>query len=100
MPRVRVITERDVRKASNAGTRELDVTGAVVTPSARDVAARVGVSLRDAKPASRTEGVSRGQSGHASSTASVGAPAARPPHTARTIAVGADHGGVAIRDAI
>jgi ribose 5-phosphate isomerase B len=99
MPRVRVITERDVRKASKAGARELDVTGAVVTPSARDVAARVGVALRGAKASTGAHSVSRAPGASASSAASGDSPGARP-LTARTIAVGADHGGVALRDAI
>ena len=87
MPRVRVITERDVRKAAKAGERELDVTGAVVTPSARDVAARAGVTMRGSKASTRD---SRGDH-----------PGPPPPRVAiRTIAVGADHGGVALRDAI
>jgi len=45
MPRVRVVTERDVRRAVRDGTREIDITGAVVTPSARDVAAREGLTV-------------------------------------------------------
>ena len=49
MARVRVITERDVRRAAKDGTREIDVGGAVVTPSARDVAGRVGVALKGGK---------------------------------------------------
>ena len=90
MPRVRVITERDVRRAATAGTRELDVGGAVVTPSARDAAARLAVALMDAKLAN--------------AKSPVAAPAAPPSESqsrsSRTIAVGADHGGVALRDAI
>ena len=104
MPRVRVITERDVRKASKAGERELDVTGAVVTPSARDVAARAGVTLRGAKQSAGSgDGARRG-----SAAVSPAAPKTKPTHppaapmaiATRTIAVGADHGGVALRDAI
>jgi len=102
MPRVRVITERDVRRAAKGGTRELDTSGAVVTPSARDVAARAGVTLTGAKPAgsmpkrSTSSGAASASQGREKPPASPPAPSA----TARAIAVGADHGGVALRDAI
>ena len=43
MARARVITERDVRRAANGGSRELDASGAIITPCARDAAARSGV---------------------------------------------------------
>ena len=100
MPRVRVITERDVRRAAKDGTREIDVAGAVVTPSARDVAARSGVTLKPAKP-----------SGQSAKRGAATGPAAAPPvaaspsngsaaTTVRSVAVGADHGGVTLRDAI
>ena len=93
MARVRVITERDVRRAAKEGTRELDVGTSVVTPSARDAAARAGVTLKGTKSAQsdRTQ------------TAAVAAGSAPPAAVApapRTIAVGADHGGIALRDAI
>jgi ribose 5-phosphate isomerase B len=83
MPRRRVITERDVRKAVRDGSRYLDPADAVVTPSARDAAKRAGLEIgkRDA---------------------AVGA--APPPSKASvqplTIAVGADHGGVSLKDTI
>jgi ribose 5-phosphate isomerase B len=89
MPRVRVITERDVKRAAKAGTRELDVGGAVVTPSARDAAARLAVSLKDAKP----------EQAKAPATSATSKPEP-PPRAGRTIAIGADHGGVGLRDAI
>jgi ribose 5-phosphate isomerase B len=104
MSRVRVVTERDVRRAARNGTRELDVAGAVVTPSARDVAARSGVTLQGAKPGGST--LARGRTGGASSTPVAQAPTAPPPPgpsaapVALAIALGADHGGVALRDAI
>ena len=90
MPRVRVITERDVKRAAKAGTRELDVGGAVVTPSARDAAARLAVSLKDGKvPKAKAP------------AATPGTPTPEPPARAgRSIAVGADHGGTALRDSI
>jgi len=91
MARAKVITERDVRRAANGGARELDATGAVITPSARDAAARSGVTLKGSKRAIAERDV-----------ASAGAdsqPAASPV-AVRSIAVGADHGGAALRDAI
>ena len=85
MARAKVITERDVRRAASGGARELDATGAVITPSARDAAARSGVTLKGKKPADPP----------------AQAPAPPPPVAARQrIAVGADHGGVGLRDAI
>ena len=40
-----LVTEREVRRAARDGNRSLDVTGAVVTPSARDLAGALGVAL-------------------------------------------------------
>lgn len=94
MPRVRVVTERDVRRAAKEGKREVDVAGAVVTPSARDVAARAGVTLKGGKAVSKSA---------TKSGTSPPAPSAEPApakSSALRIAVGADHGGVALRDAI
>jgi ribose 5-phosphate isomerase B len=89
MSRVRVITERDVRRAAKDGTRELDAAGAVVTPSAKDVAARVGVTLKVSKSASRD----------LSSPRQV-APSQVPAPARRTVAVGADHGGATLKNAV
>jgi ribose 5-phosphate isomerase B len=104
MSRVRVITERDVRRAAKDGTRELDAVGAVVTPSATDVAARMGVTLKGSKATPDRDTSSRkkargGDTAPAASpstapaTSSAGAPRA-------SVAVGADHGGVALKDGI
>jgi ribose 5-phosphate isomerase B len=105
MARARVITERDVRRAAKGGARELDATGAVITPSARDVAARSGVTLKGSKPmapqreAPRTASAS--QRGAAPSSGPAPAPdSASPPMATHRVSLGADHGGVAIRDAI
>jgi ribose 5-phosphate isomerase B len=85
MARRKVITERDVRRAASGGARELDATGAVITPSARDAAARSGVTLKGSRPAEPPAQT----------------PASPWPQPARQrVAVGADHGGVALRDAI
>jgi len=52
MSRRRVITEREVERSARAGEKTIDITDAVVTPSARDVAVRVGVTLtRSGAPA-------------------------------------------------
>jgi ribose 5-phosphate isomerase B len=95
MARVRVVTERDVRRAAKEGKREIDVGGAVVTPSARDVAARAGVALKGGKAS-----VGSGKAPTAAPATATAPDAPRPAASARTIAVGADHGGVALRDAI
>ena len=101
MSRVRVITERDVRRAAKEGTRELDSSGAVVTPSARDVAARVGVTLKGSKAAATgtTSPSVRGR-GPGAAPAQATADAGPPANSTRTVAVGADHGGVALKDGI
>jgi ribose 5-phosphate isomerase B len=102
MSRVRVITERDVRRAAKEGTRELDSSGAVVTPSARDVAARVGVALKGSKAAAGPASPSahgRGAGAAPAPTAATSA-AGSPANSTRTVAVGADHGGVALKDGI
>ena len=99
MPRVRVITERDVRRAAKEGRKEIDTAGSVVTPSARDAAARVGVSLK-ATDRKTAQGTSRSVSGH-DTPANHGAPKPTPaPAASRRVALGADHGGVALQDAI
>jgi len=105
MARARVITERDVRRAANGGSRELDATGAIITPSALDAAARSGVALKGSKLAPRQRNTPRAVSG-SRATASPGDVPAQPHGTApspvsvQRIAIGADHGGVALRDAI
>ena len=100
MARVRVITERDIRRAVKEGTREIDVSAAVVTPSARDVAARVGVMLKGGKP---SKPAAKARQASESASAAKSSPPATPDTPAtqtRVIAVAADHGGVALRDAI
>jgi|SoiMethySBSTD1v2_1073268.scaffolds.fasta_scaffold87337_2 ribose 5-phosphate isomerase B len=100
MPRVRVVTERDVRRAVRDGTREIDITGAVVTPSARDVAAREGLTLKGARAAEKSS-ERMSQRGRQDSSPPPSVDAKSPPNaTGLAIAVGADHGGVGLRDAI
>lgn len=84
----------------------MDVAGAVVTPSARDAAVRGGVSLKGGPTgSSRTpapgvptppEPVARDSASPTAGAASSTAP--RP--AVRHVALGADHGGVAMKDVI
>jgi ribose 5-phosphate isomerase B len=106
MARMRVITERDVRRAAKDGTREIDVSSAVVTPSAHDVAGRVGVTLKGGKTATRSNTARRGPQatvGQRAAPKPEAAPVSAPlprATAALNIAVGADHGGVALRDTV
>lgn len=81
VPHRRAITERDVRRAAGEGARALDAHGAVVTPSARDAARALGVALgrggEDADPGAGASGAG-----------------------AVVIAVGADHGGVTLKETV
>lgn len=56
MSRKRVITERDIRRAKADGKSSIDVGDAVVTPSAREVAATLRITLSPAAAAPRPEG--------------------------------------------
>lgn len=94
MARRRVITEREVRRAIREGVTRLEVADAVVTPSARDAAKRSGVELSSARGAPPEQ-----QSAPAAAPASHPAPAPNT-KTLPAIALGADHGGVALKDAI
>jgi ribose 5-phosphate isomerase B len=117
MPRRPLIVERDIRRAAADGRARIDVRGAVVTPSAVDVAARLGVVLdglaggeplvtqrkpartRDARPSS----AGRANSGAGDVTAidaSKSAAAAPPAATGARIVIGADHGGVPLKDVL
>ena len=100
MARVRVITERDVRRAAKGGARELDTTGAVVTPSARDVAARAGVTLKGAKAARTAAKQPRAGADQKTAAPSTMTAPQSVSASPRIIALGADHGGVSMRDAI
>ncbi len=98
MPRRRLITERDVVRAHREHQASIVADGALVTPAARDAASRLGVVLS-------TAAASPGTSAPAPARPSVTAarsPERRPPPTAAATreALGADHGGVAMKDAI
>ena len=116
MARGRLVGEHEIRRAVREGRREIDVAGAVVTPSARDLAASLGVTLTgDAgAPAARSRGAPPEQQStprsspprHNSAAATpVPSPApspasGRPPAARPSIAIGADHGGVALKAAL
>ena len=90
MSRKRVITERDIRRAKADGKTILEAGDAVVTPSAREVAATLRIAL----------GTGNAEARAASPPSPTGVPAS-PSNTARpSIAIGADHGGVALKAAI
>jgi ribose 5-phosphate isomerase B len=117
MNRRRLISERDVRRAVAESARELDVGDAAVTPAAIDLAHRLGIVLvglrgedrlgrRTGKPlnerrAPSTEGVGSGlttKGAPDSPLPAASAPSAQGP--AIRIAIGADHGGVALKDTL
>jgi ribose 5-phosphate isomerase B len=111
-----LVTEREVRRAAREGKKNLDVTGAVVTPAARDLAGALGVVLAGDARSGRGERQARGappkrQAATAPAPArnpspapaTTPTPAAAPtaaPAAKPTIALGADHGGVAMKNAI
>jgi ribose 5-phosphate isomerase B len=83
----RAVTEADVRAAARTG-RTLDLPkGALVTPAARDLAAALGVALRRA---ARPEA-----GGHAGADEPERVEASGPE---RVVAIGADHGGYALKE--
>ena len=107
-----LVTEREVRQAAREGKKQLDVAGAVVTPAARDIAGALGVALAGDARSGRGERAARGAPPKRQATPSPSptrnppaapaavslpspAPSSRPP-----IAVGADHGGLAMKNAI
>jgi ribose 5-phosphate isomerase B len=61
MTRRRVITEREIQRSARAGDTTIDVAGAVVTPSARDAAARAKITLTGAGGSGNASGVRAGQ---------------------------------------
>ena len=110
MARGRLVGEHEIRRAVRDGKRELDVAGAVVTPSARDLAVTLKVTLTgDAgAKAPRMRGAPpERQSGPRPFPPRDQIPAATPapapagkPSTTSAIAIGADHGGVALKAAL
>jgi ribose 5-phosphate isomerase B len=86
--RRRLITEREIRRAARETPPRVDATDAVVTPSARDLAAQLGVSLHGGTPPA------------APRAPAPAAPSTDAPGSKRRIVVGADHGGVALKTTI
>jgi ribose 5-phosphate isomerase B len=113
----RTLTEHDVRRAARAGTTSLDVAGVVVTPSARDAAKVLGIRLeapgtdprpttgRRAEPSPAEAKVPmtsvkhRARPGTSGSRPAVAMSADGAPGRL-IVALGADHGGVALKDAV
>lgn len=106
-----LISEREIRRAAREGKKSLEVAGAVVTPAARDLAGTLGVRLEgDARSGRGGRPVRRGAPPKTQSTPATAPPDQRTtaPDTAASpgsatkpaIAVGADHGGVAMKNAI
>ena len=101
--RRRVVTERDVRRAAREGAKTLDARDAVITPSARDAAFALGVELqRGDQQASRAGGPPQQKAkAETASLPQPSVPSAIPPSPSTiSVALGADHGGVALKDAI
>ena len=88
MTRKRVITERDIRRAKADGKTTIDVGDAVITPSAREVAATLRIALGTAGAAAKP------------APAAAPGPAATSSSPRPSIAIGADHGGVALKAAL
>lgn len=103
-----LVTEREIRRAAREGKKSLEVGGAVVTPAARDLAGSLGVTLIGDARSGRGERQARGAPPRTESTAAPAAPSHQSPAPATaaspaakpTIALGADHGGVAMKAAI
>ncbi len=108
-----LVTERAIRAAVRDGKKSLDVVGAVVTPAARDLAGALGVTLvgdarsgrgkspeRRGPPPKREATPARPTSSNQSAPATTAAPQATASAAKPTIAIGADHGGVAMKTAV
>ena len=104
-----LVTERAIRSAAREGRQSLDVAGAVVTPAARDLAGTLGVKLvgdarsgrgerqarRGAPPKTESAPATPATHHQSPAPATTASPSPKP-----TIALGADHGGVAMKAAI
>lgn len=90
MSRHRLIIERDVVRAQRAKETSIIADGAVITPAARDAASKFGITLVTGSPPAATQGQSPARVSAAPTAQS----------TTTRIVIGADHGGVAMKDAI
>jgi ribose 5-phosphate isomerase B len=104
----RLVSELEIRRVAREGKRELDVGGAVVTPSARDLAALLQVNLKGAASGAPKWPAARGAPPETQRKANSSSPS-KPSHAPITasspsqrpvVALGADHGGVALTAAI
>lgn len=105
----RVITERDVRRVAREAST-IDASGATVTPSAFDVARKLGVTLTGVKGGARSTRSSGkpsevrpdGDAGRAATAvpARTEGPKSAPTVSVNRISVGADHGGLALKNVI
>ncbi len=87
----RVVTERDVRAAAKVGRLVLPAH-AIVTPAARELARRLGVALESAE-----RGATSGE--HEMGRSQPGA-GSRDQQEKTTVAIGADHGGFHLKEAL
>jgi ribose 5-phosphate isomerase B len=110
----RVITEREIRQAASQGLKAVSVTGALVTPGARELAKQLGIELstaaepprsaaRPAAPARPTPvgtiQVAPAQQ-VAKPTPAHGVAAPTPQAQVLSVILGADQGGVALRELV
>jgi ribose 5-phosphate isomerase B len=86
-----VVTERDVRAAAKVGRLVLPAH-AIVTPAARELARRLGVALESAE-----RGATSGE--HEMGRSQPGA-GSRDQQEKTTVAIGADHGGFHLKEAL
>lgn len=111
MARGRLVGEHEIRRAVRDGKRELDVAGAVVTPSARDLAVSLKVTLtgdagataprtRGAPPEKQSTPRSSPPRHRTTANAPNPTPGEKPLTASSAIAIGADHGGVALKAAL
>jgi ribose 5-phosphate isomerase B len=104
----RLVSELEIRRVAREGKRELDVGGAVVTPSARDLAALLQVNLKGGASGAPKWPAARGAPPERQRKANTSSPSkpSNAPTTASSpsqrpiVALGADHGGVALKTAI
>lgn len=117
MSRRRLISERDVQRAHREGTRVLAAGNGIITPSARDAAERLGIEIasdvptRDSTSRARRQpaadvgsGAGSGRSSPPSRSLEQAPTQGTPSPTASAstvrVVLGADHGGVAMKDAL
>lgn len=91
----RLLTERDVLRLSSEGVRQLVESEFALTPLARDRAAALGIAVVGHSAVARTPAGRRNPT-----PAAAAPPVATPAPAALHLALGADHGGLALKTAI